>query len=62
MKSWEGGPPLIPDLIRNLTDASSAVFEKILNRVQDDLSVLRYPRGVSGRSAEQIIILGRASP
>jgi hypothetical protein len=32
---------VIPDLIRNLPDASSAVFREILNRVQDDLPVLR---------------------
>jgi len=32
---------VIPDSIRNLPDASNAIFVKILNQVQDDLPVLR---------------------
>jgi hypothetical protein len=32
---------VIPDLIRSLPAASNAIFGEILNRVQDDLPVLR---------------------
>ena len=39
---------VIPDLIRNLPEASIVIFREILNRVQDDLPVLRSFFGPPG--------------